>query len=113
MREENRQFLEDNYGYWITLRDADYMRGLNSHQLEGMVRVMREEFIPGYICDTWCPSCVAEMMRNLYTRYDQWKAAQIVEEVKETVPEGTIENVAATFPVNQPVKNNQKKKHRR
>jgi hypothetical protein len=90
MKPENKQFLEANYHHWVTLRDAQFLRGLNANEREGMVRVMAEEFQPGYTCDLWCPTCVFEMVKSLYTRYEQWKLDN---------PE-PIE-VAASFPSNK------------
>jgi len=92
MKPENKQFLEDNYHHWITLRDAQFLRGLNANEREGMMRVMSEEFQPGYTCDLWCNSCVVGMVTRLFTLYDQWKAEQPIV-------------VAAAFPLNEQPKN--------
>jgi hypothetical protein len=73
MKAENKEFLEANLHHWITLRDSLYLRGLNASEREGMQRVMAEEFSPGYTTDLWCAPCVADMVRLLYTRYEQWK----------------------------------------
>lgn len=73
MKAENIKFLEENKRHWITLRDAQYMNGLNSHEREGMQRVMSEEFQPGYSTDLWCPPCVSEMVTKLYTNYERWQ----------------------------------------
>lgn len=103
MKPENKQFLEDNYHHWKTLRDAQYLKGLNGHEREGMQRVMSEEFQPGYTADLWCPVCAADMVRLLYTRYEAWKAAQpplIIEpEPPQIITEPTV--VAAMFPSNK------------
>lgn len=125
MKPENKAFLESTYHHWVTLRDAQYLKGLNGNEREGMQRVMREEFIPGYVCDLWCPACCAEMVKQLYTRYDAWKAANpepVEEETAAPIVEGiqlttggdqappvmtpltegdsteTVEGVEATFP---------------
>lgn len=106
MTEETRLFLESTYHHWITLRDAQYMKGLNAREREGMIRAM-QFFQAGYTTDLWCPDCVAEMVRSLYTKFDQWKAEQaaklpVVCEIRETLPnEPTVENVHETFPVNE------------
>lgn len=82
MKQSNIDFLEANYGYWITLRDAGFMRNLDGSIREGMQRVMAEEFSPGYRADLWCPTCVSDMVKALYTRYDQFKAMNKSEEPK-------------------------------
>lgn len=93
MTPSNKATLDKHYHHWRTLRDAQYLRGLNIHEREDMVRVLREEFWPGYTYDGWCGSCVADMVRTLYTRYDKWLSEQPPPE-----PEPII--VAASFPVN-------------
>ncbi len=75
MKPENKKFLEENMHHWITLRDAQYLRGLNGQEREGMQRVMAEEFQPGYTADLYCPACCMEMVKLLYTRYEAWKIA--------------------------------------
>jgi hypothetical protein len=72
----NKATLDKHYHHWITLRDAQYMRGLNIHERADMVRVLREEFRPGYSYDEWCPTCIADMVRTLYQEYDKWVAGQ-------------------------------------
>lgn len=82
MKPENKEFLEANYHHWDTLRKADFIRNLSGNERSDMQRVMGEEFQPGYATDLWCSPCVADMVRHLYTRYDQWKA----ENEKKTEP---------------------------
>lgn len=73
MRPENKKFLEDNERTWITLRDAGYMIGLDGNTRSEMVRVIREEFQPGYATDLWCPPCVADMVTLLYRYFNEWR----------------------------------------
>lgn len=127
MTEANRKRLDELYGFWRTLRDAQYLRGLNIHEREDMVRVLREEFWPGYTYDEWCGSCVADMVRTLYTRYDKWLSEQPKEidplpaviVPPDEPPTSESITVAATFPVNdkpeqtEEVKKVVNKKHHR
>lgn len=76
MKPENKAFLEDNRDLWITLRDAQYLRFPHQGIKDGLVRVMREEFRPGYTADLWCGNCVATMVREVYTEFEKWEAAQ-------------------------------------
>jgi hypothetical protein len=87
MKTENKETLDRHYHHWKTLRDAQYLRGLNVHERADMLRILREEFWPGYTYDEWCSSCVTQMVTHLYQRYDKWLSEQPVV-------------VAATFPVN-------------
>lgn len=73
MKPENRKFLEDNERTWITLRDAGYMIGLDGNTRSEMVRVICEEFQPGYATDLWCPPCVADMVTLLYRYFNEWR----------------------------------------
>lgn len=85
MSPQNKKFLEDNYHHYLTVKDG-YVKGLNAAEREGMQRVMAEEFAPGYSTDLWCGPCVFEMVKLLYTRYEQWKAQQPIESVRATFP---------------------------
>lgn len=87
MKPENKAFLDANRHHYETLTKAFYMKGLNAHERDGMVRVMREEFIPNYHTDLWCSPCVADMVKLLYHKYNEWLAAQPKEvTVKATFP---------------------------
>jgi hypothetical protein len=77
MKPENRKFLDDNRHHHFTLVNAQYMKGLNANERDGMLRVMGEEFQPGYYTDLWCPPCVSDMVLLLYRRYDEWLAANV------------------------------------
>jgi hypothetical protein len=77
MKPENKTFLDANEHYFITLRDAGYMKGLDGNTRSGMARVITEEFQPGYATDMWCPPCVADMVRLLYRYYYEWKERQL------------------------------------
>lgn len=101
MKTENRKFLDDNYHHWITLRDAFYIRHLDGNTRSNMMRIMAEEFWPGYTSDLWCPTCVADMVKLLYQRYDKWilenpDPASVPEPEKLPAPEAIT--VAANFP---------------
>lgn len=78
MKPENRALLNQWRHHHETLTKAFYMRGLNAHEREGMQRIMREEFQPGYSTDLWCPPCVSDMVKKLYRHYDEWLAKQPV-----------------------------------
>ena len=76
MKLENIIKLEKHYHHWITLRDAQYLRGMNNHELNDVLEVAREEFFgPGYSPDLWCGSCLAEFIKSTYTQYDKIKHA--------------------------------------
>lgn len=102
MKPENKAFLDANRHHHDTLTKALYMKGLNAAERDGMQRVMREEFIPGYHTDLWCPPCVSDMVKLLYQKYDAWLAAQPKEETKTDEP--II--IHATFPKQEPNEQN-------
>jgi hypothetical protein len=100
MKQHNITTLEKHYHHWITLRDGQYLRGLNIHEREDMLRVLREEFWPGYTYDEWCGSCVADMVKEVYSRYDKWKGEQPAPVIEPTPPYEAPLVVHATFPMN-------------
>lgn len=86
MKQENIEFLEANKHHCETVTKAGYVKHLNAHEREGMLRVMREEFIPGYTVDLWCPPCLFDMVKLLYSQYEKWQQQNPIK-VHETFPE--------------------------
>lgn len=109
MKPENKAFLEEHRSLWITLRDAQYLRFPHQGIKDGLVRIMREEFRPGYTVDLWCSHCVATMVREVYQEFEKWEAAQvqtITEPVTIAIDPPKPIHVQANFP-------SHKKHHRR
>lgn len=75
MKPENKKFLDDNRRYHTTLVQAHFMAMLDGNTRSEFVRVMNEEFQPGYTADLWCPPCVSDMVLAVYRRYDEYLAA--------------------------------------
>jgi hypothetical protein len=112
MKADNKKILDENYHHWQTLRDAGYLKGLNVHEKNNLLKVMHEEFAPKYILDMWCGNCVANFVRDLFQRYDRIKESeQIQDQVKQNKeyiavlnPEGLIGDFLGTIPVMQKFK---------
>jgi hypothetical protein len=98
MKPENKEFLDKHRHHYDTVIKAGYVKHLNAHEREGMQRVMREEFQPGYTADLWCPPCLFDMVKQLYQRYDNWLAAQMIEEPQPI--ENTLGEVEPVNPLN-------------
>lgn len=75
MKPENILTLEKHRHIHDTLIRAFYVKGLNYIEREDLVRVMREEFNPISNPDLWCGECVADFIKDLYRRFDQYLAA--------------------------------------
>ncbi len=75
MKPANKQLL-DNYRHHHDTVKLDYLRHLSGEERENMQNIMADEFLPGYTTDLWCQSCVFEMVKQLYHRYDEWIARQ-------------------------------------
>lgn len=90
MKQENIDILENLKQHWHTLRDAGFIKGLNSKEKGDMLKVMREEFQPTANPDMWCGNCVAKFVKTLYTLYEKEKAKQELPTV-----------IQATFPKHQ------------
>jgi len=73
VKAENVQFLEANKHHYETLVRAQFVQHLDNATREGMLRVIREEFAPGYQASLWCAPCIMEMIRYLYTQYEKVK----------------------------------------
>lgn len=79
LKPENKAFLDEHRHIHTTLVKAQYMMGLSGPIRSGMVRVIQEEFQPGYATDLWCPPCVSAMVLLLYRYYDEWLEKQAEE----------------------------------
>jgi hypothetical protein len=96
MKPENKAILDANRHHYETATKAGYVKHFNAKEKEDLLRVMREEFQPGYYFDMWCPPCVFDFIKLIYQRYDAWIAAQ---------PKEPTEHIHATFPKIDPPKN--------
>lgn len=98
MTQTNADFLFDNYDVILEIRNAE--TATKANKVKGdLLRILREEFLPGYSFTDDCGTCLFDMSKLLFRYYDQWK-----EEAKlfiETPPE-PIE-VKATFPSHKEV----------
>lgn len=90
MNPENKIFLDDHRFVYDEILNAQTAKKANAFKTD-LIRILREEFYPGYAVTEDCVSCLFEVVRLLYTKYDQWLKDQ---EAKEPVPV----KVHATFP---------------
>jgi hypothetical protein len=102
MKPENKKFLEEHrdvYEQIIRSQTAKKARAI----ARDLHRIMQEEFIPGYVYETGCGSCLFNMVPLLYKKFDEWKAANpdIPEQVSGSAPEIPL-IVAASFPHQKP-----------
>lgn len=111
MKQESIDFLEANRHHYDTIVKAGYVKHLNAYERDGMVRVMREEFVPGYSTDLWCGPCVFDMVKLLYQRYDLWLSLHPKEEAKPEDPPVVIEKIRATFPKQDSLQINSNDQH--
>lgn len=72
MKPENRQIFEENKIHWETLTKAGYLKHLSGPARSNLMRAMSEEFQPGYTADLWCPTCVSNMIIQVYRRYNEF-----------------------------------------
>ena len=113
MKPANKQFLDENLHHFTTLERAFYVRGLMASIRDSMLRVMQEEFNPGYsFCGT-CDTDVADALRLLYRSYHDWLKQEKADTKQYTdMTEGILEMnkiiVKAAFPSNKKLKVNGK-----
>lgn len=96
MKPENKQILDALEHFHTTFIRNQTIQGLTVQNKADLLRVMREEFWPGYTYDEWCGDCVGRFLITVYRKYNEWKAANI-EPVKD-VPKIKMK---ATFPKNK------------
>lgn len=75
MQQSSIDILEKHYHYWITLRDADYIKYMDYQVKQELLSVACKEI---GLCNVslWCGNCLAEMIRSIYRHYDNYKTKQ-------------------------------------
>jgi hypothetical protein len=96
MKSDNKQILDALEHFFITFERVQTISGLTFQNKADLLRVMREEFMPGYDFDMWCPHCAGEFIRDVYRHYNAWKAVNI-----EAVTDMPKIKIRATFPKNK------------
>lgn len=78
MSPANKKFCEENIDH-LNRAYGDYMRGISEHFKIGVVKVLSEEFRPGYTmpCGT-CDKDILQMIKILAIHFFQWRDAQPV-----------------------------------
>ncbi|TWF38841.1 hypothetical protein FHW36_10664 [Chitinophaga polysaccharea] len=67
---EHIEILEKHREHWLTLTTAGYMRNLDEPVKRELQRVFNEAVGPQRFT-LWCNDCVVDLVRLLYTNYDQ------------------------------------------
>jgi hypothetical protein len=80
MKEESKSFLETNMHHWEAWRDLQIFNQLDYGVRDGFLKVIRDEFNPGYLANLWCSPCVVDMMRYVYTQYDKYLSQNKIQE---------------------------------
>lgn len=105
MKPENKAILDANRGHHLTATKAGFVKGFNTREKEELLRVMREEFQPGYTTDMWCSPCVFDFIKLIYKHYDAWLLANT------PAPEPDLSSIHATFPKADPPQNTTNELH--
>lgn len=66
-----QHFLNHNRPHYDTLVKADFITNIDYSIKNGLVEVA-QVFQPGYNTNLWCGPCVVQLVKFVYTRYDQW-----------------------------------------
>ncbi len=95
MNPANKQILDSLEHFHVMFVRQQTISGLTANNKTDLLRVMREEFWPGYYYDEWCPHCAGKFLTDVYRKYNEWKAANV-----EPV-QGEKFTIKATFPQNK------------
>jgi len=96
MNPANKQILDSLEHFHITFDRNQTIHGLTHQNKADLLRVMREEFRPGYTYDEWCPHCAGKFLKDVYGEYSKWKSIHV--EPVQDIPKIKIK---ATFPKNK------------
>lgn len=69
---EHIEILERHREHWDTLTQAGYIRNLDEPVKKQLQQVYWEAVGPQRFT-LWCGDCVADLVRQLYTQYEQWE----------------------------------------
>jgi hypothetical protein len=72
MTSESICFLDANRHHYDLLIKAGYVKQLDGATIQGLLAVVRKEWSPGYLINSWCGECVMNMIKFAYTQYDKW-----------------------------------------
>lgn len=76
---EHIPVLERHQHHWEGLRDINVMVNLDGGVITDLQRIYNEAVGPHQFT-RWCADCIADLVRQLYTNYDEWKQQQPQEE---------------------------------
>lgn len=68
MKQEHKDYLEENIANWHTIQNG-YVRNLDIHLLNMYEHIYREYLDPQFVMTKWCSSCVMETLQRLYQYY--------------------------------------------
>lgn len=69
MSPDNIKYLEDNKHFHTQLEKDSTVRNISHSEKEGFLNVIRLEFSPSYMVNLFCSSCIADMIKFVYTQY--------------------------------------------
>jgi len=88
MNQLDKDFVELNRSHYITLTKAGFVQHLSNEIKSEMLRIIRENFNPGYLCCMHCPGDIAAMIQYLYIQYDKLPIETTIEEaIQEAIQE--------------------------
>lgn len=77
MNPENKKFLDDNRHHYEGFVKAQYLSHFDNATRDRLLQVVQQEFAPGYQANLWCSSCVADLLKFAYQRYDDWLSKNV------------------------------------
>lgn len=96
MNHQNKALLDAHEHFYLIYVRNQTISGMSQQVKNDLLRVMREEFVPGYTYDEWCPHCVGKFLEQVYQHYERWKASHI-ETFKDDEGRQMV-RIKATFP---------------
>lgn len=71
MSPENTNFLNENRFHYDILVRAGYVKQIDYGVRERLLKIIQQEFDPGYMANLWCGDCVMSMIKFCYEQYDK------------------------------------------
>ena len=92
MKQNDIDFLNNNRNHYETLTKAGFIQNLSNDTKSEFLRIIRDNFSPGYLCCMHCNGDIAAMVQYVYIQFDNMpKAEPVSKPVENTSSDNNIE----------------------
>lgn len=94
MKQNDIDFLNNNRNHYETLTKAGFIQNLSNDTKSEFLRIIRENFSPGYLCCMHCNGDIAAMVQYVYIQYDNMPKEDIKPIIYNEKNEDVLKEIA-------------------